>query len=129
MPQPKANSPIGSPPKGRGLYAEDIKPPSKAESIAQAAKSVYDELRKVFDEDTTKELLTASMPAITEDVVQPRAIPYYSGVLIDPDKPYVLGESDPEVVVPLKNLERKELRWIEKVDKLLKNATKSNPTI
>lgn len=103
MHQPKANGPIGSPPNGRGLYAQGNKPQSKAESIAQAAKTVYTELCKEFDEDTAKELLIASMPAICTDVTRCVYIPSLTigGVS---DKPEVWGDTEREMMIPLKDL-------------------------
>ncbi|MGG4090550.1 hypothetical protein [Paenibacillus lautus] len=76
--------------------------PSKAESIAQAAKAVYTELCKEFDEDTAKALLIASMSAICADVTRHVYIPSLSlgGVS---DKPEVWGNTEPEMIVPIKN--------------------------
>ncbi|MCA4755577.1 hypothetical protein H8Z60_23925 [Mycolicibacterium fortuitum] len=87
--------------------------PSKAESIAQAAKDLYDELRMKFDKDTAKELLIASMPAICTDVTRHVYIPSLSiGGMSD--KPEVWGDTEREMAIPLKDLERKEPGWIEK---------------
>lgn len=103
--------------------------PSKAESIAQAAKAVYDELRKVFDEDTAKELLIASMPAICTDVTRHVYIPSLT-IGGASDKPEVWGDTEREMMIPLKDLERKEPGWIEKCfNDALKKALKRNPTI
>ncbi|OIB04815.1 hypothetical protein AK95_14445 [Paenibacillus sp. LC231] len=125
MHQPKANEPIGIPPKGRGIYGGDINPASKAESIAQAAKAVYDELRKVFDEDTAKALLIASMPAICTDLTRQVYIPSLSlgGVS---DKPEVFGDTEPEMIVPLKEgaLSERMERATEALKKCMNKYTK-----
>ncbi|WP_145038627.1 hypothetical protein [Paenibacillus sp. Y412MC10] len=100
---------------------------SKAESIAQAAKDLYDELRKVFDEDTAKELLIASMLAICTDVTSHVYIPSLSlGGMSD--KPEVWGDTEREMIIPLSDLERKEPGWIGKCfnDALKKAMTKRN---
>ncbi|WP_211746434.1 hypothetical protein [Paenibacillus sp. Marseille-Q4541] len=84
--------------------------PSKAEAIAHAAKAVYTELKKEFDEDTAKDLLIASMPTITEDVVKPTAIRYFDGGLTD--GMVLWGDTEPEITIPLnKKHEGKEPRW------------------
>ncbi|MFK4167724.1 hypothetical protein ACI2LM_15905 [Paenibacillus lautus] len=101
---------------------------SKAEFIAQAAKDLYDELRMKFDKDTAKALLIASMPAICTDVTRHVYIPSLT-IGGRSDKPEVWGDTEREMMIPLKDLERKESKWIEKVDEFLKNATKRNPTI
>ncbi|MPY20628.1 hypothetical protein [Paenibacillus glucanolyticus] len=99
--------------------------PSKAESIAQAAKTVYTELCKEFDEDTAKELLIASMPAITEDVVKPRAVHYYSGGIVDPEDECVIGGFGPETIVPLEDLTRTEPGWMDRLTRGLQKSMKT----
>lgn len=91
---------------------------SKAEAIAQAAKDVYTELRYKFDEDTAKELLIASMPTITEDVVKPTAIRFSDGGLADGEL-VLWGDTEPEFIVP------KETGWLKRsLDDALKTARK-----
>lgn len=75
---------------------------SKAETIAQAVKDIYDELRMKFDKDTAKELLIASMPAITEDIIKPTPLRYYDGGIVDPEDECVIGGFGIETIVPLK---------------------------
>jgi len=100
----------------------------KAEAITQAAKAVYDELSKVFDEDTAKELLIASMPAICADVTKHVYIPSLTlGGMSD--KPEVWGNTEPETIVPLENLTRTEPGWIDRLTRELEKAMKSRPTI
>ncbi|WP_338842036.1 hypothetical protein [Paenibacillus glucanolyticus] len=61
MHQPKANEPIGLPPKheygGYHLLTSD-------QAAAYKAKCLYENLIEEFDEETAKSLLTAAMPEI-----------------------------------------------------------------
>lgn len=94
---------------------------NKHEAIAQAAKDLYDELRMKFGKDTAKELLIAAMPAICTDVTRHVYIPSLTiGGMSD--KPEVWGDTEREMAIPLKDLERKESKWINRLEQAFQKA-------
>ncbi|QCT03830.1 hypothetical protein E6C60_3119 [Paenibacillus algicola] len=74
--------------------------PRKAKAVAQAAKAIHTELLKEFDKETAQQLLIASMPTITEDVVKTTPIRLYDGGIVDPNEMVVFGDNGPERIIP-----------------------------